>query len=394
MRRREFLRVSAAAAAAPLAGRLWAAPGRDARFLLIFLRGGYDATSLLVPVSSTFYYEARPKIALAKSDCLEIDADWGLHPALRETVWPFWQKRELAFVPFAGTGDLSRSHFSTQDGIELGQAPWQRRDYSSGFLNRLASRVGGSRAISFTSEVPIALRGRAGVANAALRFAAQPGLDERESRLVAGMYRNTPLAAPVAEGFAAKADVRRSLTAEMIAADRDLALPRSFALDARRVGRLMKSSFNLGFIDVGGWDTHVNQGGSGLTPGFHLLALHFERLGRGIAALADELGPAWRDTVVVVISEFGRTFRENGSQGTDHGHGTAYWVLGGAVRGGRFAGEQVRVERATLHQDRDYPVLNEYRAVLGGIFARLYGLGAADLEGVFAGATPADLGLL
>jgi len=394
MRRREFLRVSAAAAAAPLAGRLWAAPGTNARFLLVFLRGGYDATSVVVPVSSAFYYEARPTIALAKSDCLEIDADWGLHPALRETVWPLWQKRELAFVPFAGTGDLSRSHFATQDGMELGQAPGQRRDYSSGFLNRLAARVGGSRAISFTNEVPIALRGQAPVANAALRYAAQPGLDERETRLVAEMYRDTPLAAPVAEGFAAKADVRRSLTDEMLAADSDLALPRSFALDARRVGRLMRSSFNLGFIDVGGWDTHVNQGNSGLKPGFHLLAILLERLGAGIAALADELGPAWRDTVVVVISEFGRTFHENGNKGTDHGHGTAYWVLGGAVRGGRFAGEQVRVERATLHQDRDYPVLNEYRAVLGGIFARLYGLGPADLDGVFAGAKPADLGLV
>jgi len=96
----------------------------------------------------------------------------------------------------------------------------------------------------------------------------------------------------------------------------------------------------------------------------------------------------------VVISEFGRTFRENGNRGTDHGHGTVYWVLGGGVRGGRVAGEQLRVSRETLFQDRDYPVLNEYRAVLGGLFARLYGLDAAQLARVFPGAAAKDLTLL
>ncbi len=91
------------------------------------------------------------------------------------------------------------------------------------------------------------------------------------------------------------------------------------------------------------------------------------------------MGPAWEKTTVVVVSEFGRTFRENGSRGTDHGHGTVYWVAGGAVRGGRICGEQVAVEAGTLNQNRDYPVRNEYRAMLGGIFRRLYGLDEARL---------------
>ncbi|MFO0235947.1 MAG: DUF1501 domain-containing protein, partial [Burkholderiales bacterium] len=154
----------------------------------------------------------------------------------------------------------------------------------------------------------------------------------------------------------------------------------------RRIGRLMRERYALGMVDVGGWDTHVAQAAP--------LAARFGELGRGFVALADALGPAWARTLVVAISEFGRTFRENGNRGTDHGHGTAFVVLGGAVRGGRVAGEQVRVARETLHQDRDLPVLNEYRAVLGGLFARLHGLDAARLATVFPDVAPVDLGLV
>src|SRR5690606_34238398 len=102
----------------------------------------------------------------------------------------------------------------------------------------------------------------------------------------------------------------------------------------------------------------------------------------------------WRDTTVVVISEFGRTFRENGNKGTDHGHGTVYWVLGGSVQGGRIAGRQVEVRRETLFQDRDYPVLNDYRALFAGLFSRLYGLDSKRLEQVFPGARAQDLELV
>jgi uncharacterized protein (DUF1501 family) len=382
MNRRHFL----AATAALAAGRLWAAPG-DARFLLVFLRGGYDAASVLVPVSSGFYYEARPNIAIAKNVAVPLDSDWALHPALRDSLHPLYEKGELAFVPFAGTENLSRSHFETQDSIELGQ-PEGRRNYGSGFLNRLFSVMSAGDAISFTNQLPLVFRGEAQVANAALRFAGRAGVDARQSKMIEEMYSGTPLSTPVTEGFAARDKVMSELGQEMEAAGRNAPNARNFELEARRIARLMKSSYRLGFVDIGGWDTHVAQGGAE-----GQLAIRLEQLGGGVAAFAAEMGPAWRDTVVVVISEFGRTWRENGNRGTDHGHGTAYWVLGGGVRGGRVAGEQVRVERATLFQDRDYPVLNEYRALLGGLASRLYGLSDAQLEKVFPGAKPADLAL-
>jgi uncharacterized protein (DUF1501 family) len=123
-------------------------------------------------------------------------------------------------------------------------------------------------------------------------------------------------------------------------------------------------------------------------------ALPVEELGRGLAGFADEMSTAWQSTVVVVVSEFGRTFRENGNRGTDHGHGSVYWVLGGGIRGGRIAGEQVSVAHNTLFQNRDYPVINEYRAVFGALFARMYGLDSSQVDRIFIGVKQKDLGLI
>jgi len=114
-----------------------------------------------------------------------------------------------------------------------------------------------------------------------------------------------------------------------------------------------------------------------------------------LAGFADEIGPAdWNDTVVVLISEFGRTFRENGDKGTDHGHGSVYWVLGGRVRGRRVLGDHALVTEASLNQNRDYPVRTDYRALFGGLFRRMYGLDAARLQTIFPAAAPQDLNLV
>ena len=394
MKRRDLLKLLAPLPLALPASRLMAAPPGSPRLLVVFLRGGYDAASLLVPVSSSYYYEARTDISVPRpstelNSAIRLDADWGLHPALRESVYPLFEKGEALFIPFAGTDDASRSHFETQDSIELGQPSGSTRDYRSGFLNRLAAVLNGPQAIGFTDQLPLILQGRVQVPNSALRSPAKPSVDPRQSAIISAMYRGSALAPQVAEGFSVRDEVARQMAIEMDSASRSATTAKGFELEARRIARLMKEHYSLGFVDVGGWDTHVNQGGS---SGY--LAARFEELGRGLSAFAQEMAAGWRDTTVVVISEFGRTFRQNGNRGTDHGHGTVFWVLGGSVRGGRVAGEQIRIEQSTLFQNRDYPVLNEYRAVLAGLFERLYGLAPRQTEQVFAGVKARDIGLV
>jgi uncharacterized protein (DUF1501 family) len=394
MDRRDFLKAVALAGPLTITGRLYAAPQTSTRLLVVFLRGAYDAANVVIPVSSEFYYRSRPTLAIARPNpkdpnaSLPLDSDWGLHPALKDTLYPLYQNGQLAFIPFAGTDDASRSHFETQDSIELGQATNGTRNYQSGFMNRLADQLTDVKPIAFTDQLPLMFRGGGAIPNMGLNAVVKPGIDDRQASLIKSMYRGTNLEPSVSQGFAVRDEVYASLSTEMQEANRSALSPRGFELAAQRIAGLMNGRFNLGFVDVGGWDTHVNQGAA---SGY--LATHLAELGRGLAGFARSSGAAWSDTVVVVISEFGRTFRENGDRGTDHGHGSVYWVMGGGIKGRRLAGRQVKVEQATLFQNRDYPVINEYRAVLGGLFGRLYGLRGDRLQKVFPGARPTDLGL-
>ncbi|WP_273825800.1 MULTISPECIES: DUF1501 domain-containing protein [Pseudomonas] len=399
MNRRDFL-LACAAGAVTLPGlsfstRLFAAPASAPRFLLVFLRGGYDCNNLLVPYASDFYYESRPSLAIARPDAhnadsaIALDGHWGLNPVLRDSIYPLWQRKQIAFVPFAGTDDLSRSHFETQDNIEAGQQAGQQSHYRSGFLARLAGAVPGSAPIAFTDALPASFQGGRDIPNLSLRGLSRPVFDERQSNILASMYQGTPLAASVADGLELRQQVSRELQEEMQKAGRGAPTARNFAAETRRIATLLRDQYRLGFVDVGGWDTHVNQGG---VQG--QLSNNLANLGQGLAAFAEAMGEQWKDTTVVVVSEFGRTFRENGNRGTDHGHGTVYWVLGGSVRGGRIAGEQVAVNAAGLLQNRDYPVLNNYRDLLGGLLGRTWGMSAAQLQVVFPGARPNGLQLV
>jgi uncharacterized protein (DUF1501 family) len=418
--RRDMLKLALLGAAHPLlpfrgiVSQAFAAPGAaDARFLLVFLRGGYDAANVVIPVGSDFYYESRPTIALARPDPANPAAAislakgneavmWGLHPALKETMLPLWQKGQLTFVPFAGTEDLTRSHFETQDSVESGMpvaaAGSAPHSYGSGFLNRLAAALGGRAApASFTDGLPMVMTGAVVVPNVSLKGTGRAPFDDRQVGLLTSMYAGTRFEPLITEGFDLRKTVAEQaelmahggLSGEMQAANRNALTAKGFELEARRMAGLMADRFNIGFIDVGGWDTHVNEGNAQ-----GQLATLLTSLGQGLAGFAEQMGPAWNSTVVVVLSEFGRTFRENGTHGTDHGHGSVHWVLGGAVQGGRIAGEQVAVTPATLNQNRDFPVLTKYRGMLGGIFKRIYALDNARIDRVFPATMPLDLGLV
>lgn len=394
MNRRHLLKSIATLPLTYMTGNLWATPASKTRLLVVFLRGGYDAANLLIPISSKFYYEARPNIAVQRpntdlNSALALNADWGLHPTLRESIYPLFTSGQAAFIPFAGTDDTSRSHFETQDSIELGQPLDRSRDYRSGFLNRLAATLSASYPMSFTDQLPLVMQGSMQVPNTALRNVGKPAIDARQGNLIGSMYQNTPLASQVNEGIIVRDDVMREMAGEMVAANRNAITAKGFELEARRIAKLMKEKYNIGFVDVGGWDTHVGEGGA---TGY--LAGRLDELGRGLAAFAQEMGSEWRDTVTIVVSEFGRTFRENGNRGTDHGHGSVYWILGGSIHGGQILGDQIRVEQASLFQNRDYPVLNEYRSIFGGLFARMYGLNTGQIDRIFSGIKSKDIGII
>jgi uncharacterized protein (DUF1501 family) len=393
--RRDIIKGLAAFVPTTVAGHVWATPNTNVRLLVVFLRGAYDAANVVIPISSDFYYTSRPNLAIPRPNltvataALPLDANWGLHPALHDTIFPLYQKGQAAFVPFAGTDDLSRSHFETQDTIELGQNVNATRDYRSGFMARLAGALTRVHPIAFTDQMPLTFKGGDPVPNIAINSVGKPGIDARQASLITAMYEGKPLASAVQEGFRVRDDVYHAITEHMMEASRGAVSPKGFELAARRIGRLMREQFNLGFVDVGGWDTHVNQGAA---TGY--LADRLGELGRGLAGFAEEIGPEWHDTVVVVISEFGRTFRENGNRGTDHGHGSVYWVLGGGIKGQRIVGEQAPVDEPHLFQNRDYPVLTDYRSLLGGLFQRMYGLDQKGLQRVFTSVQPRDLALV
>src|ERR1700759_3869176 len=188
MNRRELIKAFASLVPMTVGGRVWAAPATDARLLVVFLRGAYDAANIVVPVSSDFYYTSRPNLAIAKGTALPLNTDWGLHPALKDSIYPLWQSKEIAFIPFTGTDDTSRSHFETQDTIELGQPVGGSRNYQSGFMSRTAQILSGTKPISFTTQLPLPFRGGEPVPNIALNFAGKPAVAGRNADLIQAMY--------------------------------------------------------------------------------------------------------------------------------------------------------------------------------------------------------------
>ena len=395
MKRRDFISGMAAGASLvlPLGRNAWAATGENPtrqKLVVVMLRGAVDGMNVVAPIGDPNYARLRPTIGLAatgqEGGALALDGYFGLHPALAPLL-PLWQQNKLAFVHASGSPDPTRSHFDAQDFMESGTPG--ARSTADGWMNRLVTLLPGeasaSRALSIGPLMPRILAGSAAAVNLANGAAGtradvldRPAVGSAFDQMYAGHAR---FARAYADGRSAhKEVVEASMNREMQAADNGAPLPNGFPDDAARLATLMRNNpkIQVAFVALGGWDTHARQGaGSGQLAG------RLAPLGLGLATLAERLGPMFADTTVIVMSEFGRTARENGNGGTDHGHGNAMWVMGGQVAGGKVYGDWQGVADSALHEGRDLPVTTDFRAVLAQVAQRHLRLPDRQLEKLF-----------
>ena len=401
MNRRDFLWLMTAPASLPLTPAAWAFTGEDApkRLIVVFLRGAVDGLNVVVPCADRGYYDARQTIAIgppgADGGALPLDGHFGLHPAL-VGLTPLWTDNKLAFVHAAGSTDPTRSHFDAQLFIENGTPG--RKSTPDGWMNRLLAELPGPHgptvALSIGAILPQILKGKLPVANLPLGPQAarampldRAGISQAFDLLYA---RDDAVSAAYREGRAARAELIGNLPSETLQADNGAPPPNSFPAQAARLAYLLAKDrhIRLAFTSLGGWDTHVNQGSQK-----GQLARHLGLLGDGIVTLAKRLGKDFNDTVIIVLSEFGRTVHENGNGGTDHGHGNVIWVLGGRIRGGQIYGDWPGLTTKQLYQGRDLAVTTDFRLVLAAVLERHLGLTGEQLDRIFPGLPPARSGI-
>jgi uncharacterized protein (DUF1501 family) len=395
MRRRDLLRLTSGAALVPLLGTVQLARAEAAaarRLVVVMLRGAVDGLNVVVPYAEQAYYDARPTIAIAKpgaeNGALSLDERFALHPALA-ALMPLWNDKKLAFIHAAGSPDPTRSHFDAQQFIENGTPG--RQTTPDGWMNRALAALPGAHAptdaVSIGPILPFILRGPVAVANLPLgpNAAQAMAIDRPEiasafDKLYAGNDKQSV-------AYRQGRDARTQIVADMSSDEQKMAdngAPPANALPAMaaRLAGLMTRDRHIrfAFASLGGWDTHVNQGAQD-----GQLANRLKPLGEGLAAFAEGLRDNWDDTVVVVISEFGRTVRENGNRGTDHGHGNAIWMLGGKVNGGKVYGDWPGLADAQLYQGRDLAVTTDYRHPLAMVLERHLRLPDAVMAKIFPG---------
>jgi uncharacterized protein (DUF1501 family) len=378
------------------------AQGRSARakqLIAIFQRGAVDGLSVIVPFGDNEYYRARPSIAIARpnsgdSAAIDLDGFFGFNPRLRP-LKPFWDARALAIVNACGSPDATRSHFDAQDYMET--ATPGVKSTSDGWLNRYlqarrreaATQSTAStpfRAVSLTPQLPRVLQGTAPAL--ALNQIGQFGIRGGQATETVGASFEAQYATAadrVLNGTGREAfDAIKMLKVADPARyqpDNGADYPRSpFGQALKQIGQLTKADVGLevAFADIGGWDTHVNQGSSQ-----GQLATRLDDFSRSLAALVTDLGSRMADTVILTMSEFGRAVSENGNRGTDHGHGNAMIVMGGGVRGGEVYGTWPGLAADRRYDGRDLAVTTDFRDVFGEIVVRH--LGVNDPRSIFPG---------
>ncbi|MEH2437482.1 MAG: DUF1501 domain-containing protein [Nostoc sp.] len=357
------------------------------RLIVIFLRGAVDGLNVVVPYSETAYYQARPQIAIPQpgkeGGVIDLDGRFGLHPALAPLM-PEWQENSLAFVHACGSPDPTRSHFDAQQYME--NATPGDKHTQDGWMNRLLGVISQKtpiQAVSVGETTPGIFSGRMPVANIASGRNASRALPIDRTQLSAAFDQlyggNDALSQTYRQGRMAHEAIVKDLDSEMNLANNGAPLPDGFAGDAQRLAQLMvlDPRIELGFMALGGWDTHVNQGN---TQG--QLARNLKKLGSGLATLVEGLGSVYQNTTIVVMSEFGRTVKQNDNGGTDHGHGNVMWVLGGKIRGGKVYGEWPGLSTDQLYQGRDLAITTDFRDVISAVLSDHLHLNQAKLNQV------------
>jgi len=396
MRRREFLGAAAVLGGltlVPVGRQAWAArnpAGAQRRLVVVFLRGAVDGLNVVIPYTDHNYYAMRPTIAVArpgqKDGALDLDSRFGLHPQLAPLM-PLWTERSLAFVHACGSPDESRSHFEAQAYMETG-TPGVKTT-TDGWLNRTLAALPGPRssteAVNFGPTMPRILHGTMPVAS--LPSAGGGGHPAAELAKPAihsafdEMYSGTDtLSVAYREGQSAQARLMSDLEQDMSEAGGGAPSPRGFAEDVGHFCKLARKdpTIEMGFFALSGWDTHVRQGAAD-----GQLASHLRGLGQGLAAFRSGLGDQYGSTVILVMSEFGRTAHENGNAGTDHGHGNVMWVMGGPVAGGKVYGDWPGLSAEHLHEDRDLAVTTDFRTVASAVLSGHLKLPPSAMAAIF-----------
>ncbi|NWG46123.1 MAG: DUF1501 domain-containing protein [Alphaproteobacteria bacterium] len=335
-----------------------AAAPTDKRFVVIVLRGGMDGLSAVVPHGDPAYASARGRIAIAapgtgEGAALKLDGMFGLHPNL-EALKALYDGGDAAIFHAVASPYRERSHFDGQDVLENGDTQPRRRH--DGWLNRALAGYGrkdANRALAVSQAMPLILTGPEAVSSWT-----PPQLPQGDDDYLARVQRmyedDAQLRTALEDALATREMAMGAMDGNMRGGGNQLA-----AL-ARPAGALLRAEDGARFavMDPGGWDTHNNQGAAQ-----GLLAGRLADLDRGLAALKDSLGTVWKDTMVVVVTEFGRTVAVNGSNGTDHGTASAAFLLGGAVKGGQMIADWPGLGQGQLYENRDLKPTMDMRAL-------------------------------
>ena len=366
-------------------------PGtKPKRLVVIFQRGAADGLNIVVPHAERAYYAMRPSINIPRNQVIDLDGFFGLHPAT-SSFQPLWKQRHLAIVHAVGSPDPTRSHFDAQDFMESGTPGLKATN--DGWLNRTLHSLPASadksafRAIALGPALPRILTG------------AEPAVAVNNINDF-GVGGRNPNATPIANTFEAMYDqsvdsvlhgtghetfdaVKMLKAADPAkykpAPGADYARGR-FGDSLKQLAQLIKADLGVqvAFADIGGWDHHVNEGS---TQG--QIANVLRDFSQSLAALWTDLGDLAEDTVMITMSEFGRTVRENGNRGTDHGHANVMFIMGGPVKGGKVYGQWPGLDQSQLYEGRDLAVTTDFRRVLGEAVARH--LGNPRVDQVFPG---------